>query len=176
MTMLDRTTYDLGWYIALTEPSRETKAKTGIERCGFVCNLPTFIKSVWAGRTRRRLVTRPLFPGYLFVGFHHGNERWDLVRDVSGVRDFLRVKGRPASIPQLAIDAINIKVGELALPPKQRSAYRKGQEVRVMEGPFAAFLGPIERLSGKGRVAVALNVFGRIVPVDLHETQIEAVA
>ena len=176
MTMLDRATYNLAWYIALTEPSRETKALAGIERCGFVCNLPTFIKSVWAGRSKRRLVTRPLFPGYLFVGFHHGNERWDLVRDVSGVRGFLTTNGRPASIPQGAIDVINAKVSELALPPKLRSSYRKGQTVRVMEGPFAAFLGPIERLNGKGRVAVMLDVFGRKVPVDLHESEIAAVA
>ena len=49
------------------------------------------------------------------------------------------------------------------------------QAVRVIDGPFAAFLGPIERLNGKGRVAVMVNVFGRMVPIDLHETQIEAV-
>lgn len=173
--MLDRTTINVGWYIALTEPSCETKAKTGIMRCGFICNLPTFTKSVWAGRSKRRLVKRPLFPGYLFVAFHFGNERWDLVRDVSGVRGFLTTNGRPASIPQGAIDVIDAKVSELALPPKLRSTYRKGQTVRVMEGPFSAFLGPIERLNGKGRVAVMLDVFGRKVPVDLHESEIAAV-
>jgi transcriptional antiterminator RfaH len=174
--MLDVTAREIGWYIALTEPSRETKALSGIERNGFVCNLPTFIKSIWAGRSKRRLVTRPLFPGYLFVRFDQGYERWDIVRDVSGVRGFLSVNGRPARIPQLAIDTINIKVAEMKLPPKQRSAYREGQSVRIMEGPFAALVGPIERLSNRGRVDVLIDLFGGKVPVEVHESEIEAVA
>jgi transcription antitermination factor NusG len=174
--MLDRTTINVGWYIALTEPSCETKAKVGILRYGFLCNLPTFTKSIWAGRSKRRLVKRPLFPGYIFVGFNFGNERWDLVRDVSGVREFLRVNGRPASIPQAAINVIDAKVDELALPPKQRSTYRKGQDVRVIDGPYSGFLGPIERLNGKGRVSVMLDMFCRKVPVEVHESEIAVVA
>ena len=175
--MLDVTTANLGWYIALTEPSREITTASRLVSLRFQCYLPTFIKSVWAGRSRRRLVTRPLFPGYLFIGMVRGDEQWERIRKADvGARDFLKISGHPVTVPYAAIEAIKIKEGELLLPPKQRSSYRKGQQVRIMEGPFSAFLGPIERLNGKGRVDVMVNVFGRMVPLNLHEMQIEAVA
>lgn len=175
--MLDVTAMHLDWYIGLTEPSREMTAAAGLIGRRFQCYLPTFIKSVWAGRTRRRMVTRPLFPGYLFIGMLRGDEQFERVRnEVTGLRNFLKISGRNVVVPYAAIEAIKIKEGELLLPPKQRSAYRKGQEVRIVEGAFVAFLGPIERLNGAGRVDVLVNVFGRMVPLNLHETQIEAVA
>lgn len=171
--MLDRTRIETGWYIALTEPSRETTAAAGLVGRRFTCYLPTFIKSVWASRNKRRKVTRPLFPGYLFVELQLGNEPWDYVRSVPGIREFLKTAGRPVTVPVMALDRIKLKEEELLLPPKDRAAYWKGKEIEVMKGPFAGFLGPIERMNGRDRVQVMLSVFGRGVPVDLHESEIK---
>ena len=175
MSMLDRTRIETAWYIALTEPSRENTAAAGLIGRRFVCYAPSIIKSVWTATKKRRLVSRPMFPGYLFVQLHLGNEPWNYVRGVPGIREFLKTMGRPVTVPAMAIDKIKLKEGELLLPPKDRAEYWKGKQVEVMSGQFATFLGPIERMTGKDRVKVMLDVFGRGVEVDLHESEIRFV-
>jgi transcription antitermination factor NusG len=43
-----------------------------------------------------------------------------------------------------------------------------GQVVRIVDGPFADFVGKLEKLSGVGRVAMLLSLFGRSVSVTLR--------
>lgn len=50
------------------------------------------------------------------------------------------------------------------------------EEVRVADGPFASFVGPITELDdAKFRVKVDVNIFGRSTPVELDIAQIEKV-
>jgi transcriptional antiterminator NusG len=51
---------------------------------------------------------------------------------------------------------------------------KAGQMVRVVDGPFAAFKGKIDRLDSNGRLKVAGDLFSRMTPVELDEGQIEA--
>jgi transcriptional antiterminator NusG len=62
----------------------------------------------------------------------------------------------------------NIPVG------RRRRLYKTGQLVRVVDGPFSSFIGQIERLDSRGRLAVLLDIFSRGTPVILDEGQIEA--
>lgn len=50
-----------------------------------------------------------------------------------------------------------------------------GQVVTVTEGPFASFPGTVEEMDAvRGRLKVAVNIFGRATPVELEFTQVEA--
>lgn len=51
---------------------------------------------------------------------------------------------------------------------------REGQIVRVINGPFSGFLGEVTAVDGQ-TVNVAVQVFGRVTPVDLASRQIELV-
>ena len=51
---------------------------------------------------------------------------------------------------------------------------RAGQIVRVIAGPFTGFLGEVAAI-GEQTVNVAVQVFGRVTPVDLASGQIELV-
>jgi transcription antitermination factor NusG len=46
--------------------------------------------------------------------------------------------------------------------------------VRVVDGPFAAFNGKIDRLDLNGLLKVLVDLFSRMTPVELDEGQIEA--
>jgi transcription antitermination factor NusG len=48
----------------------------------------------------------------------------------------------------------------------------RGQSVRILRGPFADFVGTIERLDDAGRVRVLLEMMGTAVPVALHRSAI----
>ena len=48
---------------------------------------------------------------------------------------------------------------------------REGQIVRVIDGPFAGFRGEVKNVDGQ-TAKVAVQVFGRVTPVDLTFGQI----
>jgi transcription termination/antitermination protein NusG len=51
---------------------------------------------------------------------------------------------------------------------------REGQIVRVIAGPFAGFRGEVAAVDEQ-TVNVAVQVFGRVTPIDLTPEQIELV-
>ena len=51
---------------------------------------------------------------------------------------------------------------------------RKGQIVRVIDGPMTGFLGEVKKV-GEQTAEVAVQVYGRVTPVDLALGQIELV-
>ena len=57
---------------------------------------------------------------------------------------------------------------------RKRHQVRKGQIVRVTDGPFTGFLGEVKKADGQ-IVKVAVQVFGRATPMDLAPGQIELV-
>jgi transcription antitermination factor NusG len=52
----------------------------------------------------------------------------------------------------------------------------KGQTVRILSGPFADFVGTLERLDESGRVRVLLDMMGTAVPVALHRSALSPAA
>jgi transcriptional antiterminator NusG len=53
---------------------------------------------------------------------------------------------------------------------------RKGQIVRIIDGPFTGFLGEVKEVDvHEQAIKVAAQVFGRVTPVDLALGQIELV-
>jgi transcriptional antiterminator NusG len=58
--------------------------------------------------------------------------------------------------------------------PRVRVGFRKGQSVRVTNGPFIDFVGVVDDISpDKGKVKVLLSLFGRETPVELDFLQVE---
>ena len=59
---------------------------------------------------------------------------------------------------------------------KGRVGYGLGDEVKVIDGPLAGFLGIVDELEPeKDRVRVVVSMFGRETPVDLELDQVEVI-
>lgn len=124
---------------------------------------------------QRRTTERKFFPGYVLVQMEMNDETWHLVNNVPRVLGFIGgTADRPAPISQKEADRILNRVEESVEKPRPKTVFDPGQEVRVVDGPFADFNGVVEEVNyDKSRLRVAVTIFGRSTPVDLDFSQVE---
>jgi transcriptional antiterminator NusG len=58
--------------------------------------------------------------------------------------------------------------------PQVKVGFKKGESVRVVDGPFTDFIGTVDEINvAKGKVKVMLSLFGRETSVELDFLQVE---
>ena len=121
---------------------------------------------------QRRTVTKKILPGYILVQMRMSDQSWNIVRNTPGVTGF--VSGGTKPVPLKEDEVGQIVKQMTAETPKVKVGFRKGQGVRVTDGPFTDFMGIVDDISTeKGKVKVLLSLFGRETPVELDFLQIE---
>ena len=124
-----------------------------------------------SGKTRVR--QKNSFPGYIFVETEMGEEAWHLVKDTSKVTGFIGNQ-RPQEVKPPQIDELRKAIVEGAVKPKPRISFEAGDEIRVIDGAFANFMGTVEEVKpDKQKLKVKVSIFGRATPVELDFTQVE---
>jgi transcriptional antiterminator RfaH len=162
------------WFVAHTLPKSERRAELHLGAQGFRSYLPRIEKTVRHAR-QLKTVRSPLFPRYLFVILDLERDRWLSVRSTFGVSHLIVCgDGRPVPVP--------VGVVELMIERSEANLIRldcdlvKGQQVRILSGPFADLVATLERLDAAGRVQVLLEMMGTAVPVTLHRSALAPAA
>jgi transcription elongation factor/antiterminator RfaH len=162
------------WFLVHALPKGERKAQLHLGMQGFRTYLPQIRKTIRHAR-QLRTIQAPLFPRYLFVILDLDRDRWLSVRSTVGVsRLFTHQDGRPVPVPvgivESLIEQSNGNVTRLD------TSLVKGQQVRILSGPFTELVGTLERLDETGRVQVLLKMMGAAVPVTLHRSALSPAA
>ena len=120
---------------------------------------------------QRRTMTKKTLPGYVLIRMKMSDQSWGVVRNPPGVTGFVSSGTKPAPLEEEEVNRI-LKQME-AEAPTVKVGFRKGQGVRVVDGPFTDFVGAVDEISGeKGKVKVLLSLFGRETPVELDFLQV----
>lgn len=149
----------LRWYVVNTKVNAEQSARLHLERQGYSVFLPSFRRTVRHARTLRE-TRSPLFPSYLFVQFDAAWTRWRPINGTVGVRAVVTGgDGRPAPVPEPIMAQL------FARCPREIMEWREeelavGTRVLMTAGPFANFVGEIQRFDGPGRVRLLLETLG----------------
>lgn len=118
---------------------------------------------------------RKFFPGYIVVQMVLTNETFSLVKLMPQVVMFLGAKNKPIAVSEEEARRLQKQVEEGAIATEDIE-YSVGQEVHVIDGPFAGFNGIAAEVDNlKQKMTVTILVFGRETSVALDFTQVERV-
>jgi transcriptional antiterminator RfaH len=109
-----------------------------------------------------------LFPGYLFVLIEL---QWRAAHYCPGVLRLVMDGLQPARVPATAIAEIKSRErnGLIALPDR----FKRGDQVRILRGPFRERLAIYAGMAPHERVAVLLQLLGGVQRVTLAADAIE---
>jgi transcription termination/antitermination protein NusG len=125
---------------------------------------------------------RKLYPGYVFVNMNLYDEEkklvdksWYFVRETPGVIGFAD-GDRPVAMKNHEVEGMLAQMREREEKITPKISFAVGDKVKVGDGPFQSQEGVIEDVDpDKGRVRVAVSIFGRSTPVELEYWQVEKI-
>ena len=115
------------------------------------------------------------FPGYVLVKMEMTDEAYHLVKNTPKVTGFLGTQNKPQAVSDREVERILGRVAEAgAAKPRPVVNFEIGERVKVSDGPFQSFEGMVSDVDeDRGRLKVAVMIFGRETPVDLEYSQVE---
>lgn len=175
------------WYIIHAYSGFENKVKEailadatrlGLEQLVEAVEVPT--EKVTEVRRGKKITSdRKFFPGYVLAKLSMNDDVYHLVKNTPKVTGFLGSSGKPQPISEAeAARILNTKEEAATAAPKTKLKvdYEIGDQVKVLDGPFASFNGVVEELDfDRSRVKVSVSIFGRATPVELEFEQVERV-
>ena len=188
------------WFVLHTLTGQENKAQKSIEARvklermeDFVgrCVIPTE-KVTEKKDGKKRTITKKFFPGYVLCELALYDEArgvdengtkaiyertWQFLRETPGVIGFVG-GDRPTPLKQQEVDAILLdKPSSGQSVARPRVNFSVDETVKITDGAFMGLTGQISMVDpDKGKLKVEVQVFGRKVPVDAEDWQVEKVA
>lgn len=168
------------WYVIHTYSGYEERVKKNLEqRIRFMDSGSEILQvviptedEIEVKNGQRRTVTKKILPGYVLVQMKMTDQSWVVVRNTPGVTGFVGSGSKPTPLQEDEVGQI-LKQME-AEAPKVKVGFRRGQSVRVTDGPFIDFVGLVDEINTeKGKVKVLLSLFGQETPVELDFLQVE---
>ena len=103
-------------------------------------------------------------------------EVWYMIREAPGAGDIIGGDRKPIPMKDSEVEKLLERVERGEEKPKAKIEFRRGDRVRVKEGPFVNFDGEVEEvLPASGCLKLMLTIFGRPTPVELEYWQVEAI-
>jgi len=177
------------WYVLRVASNKEDQVREALERKVKIEGLqdrigrilvPTERRPSPRGRSDKKYVERKMYPGYVFIEMDPeedgsiGEQAWFLIKETTGVGDFISSAGKPTPMRQPDVDKMLMQVEKAQEGAPVSVEFSKGEQVKIKEGAFENFEGAVDEvLPDKGLIRVIVTIFGRATPVELEYWQVE---
>lgn len=167
------------WYVVHTYSGHENKVAETLKQRAQTMNLESYIlemliptqEKIQIKRGKKQAIKEKIFPGYMLIRMILTDESWLLVRTTAGITGFVGMGNKPTPLAASEVKTIQKYTSQGAATYKAN--FEHGEAVRIVEGPFADFLGTVSGIDeGKGKVTVLVSIFGRETPVELDFLQV----
>ncbi len=173
------------WYIVHAYSNFEKKVAEAIKQAAVEKGMSDLFEEVFVPtedvtevrRGRKVTSERRFLPGYVLVKMILNDQTYHLIKETPKVTGFLGSGNRPMPVSQKEVDRIRGVATDSVERPRSTITFEIGENVRVVDGPFASFSGVVEDVDeDTQRVKVAVSIFGRATPVELEFAQVEKAA
>ncbi|MGH9680677.1 MAG: transcription termination/antitermination protein NusG, partial [Candidatus Acidiferrales bacterium] len=162
---------DGSWYAIQTFPRHEKAVATRLAMDGIECLLPLTVEErKWSDRRKR--VSVPLFPGYIFLQlFDYDLERLDVLHRPGVVR-FVGNRRETMSIPFEEIQGIR-RLMENKISCRPHPFLAEGQRVRVRTGALEGLEGILVRVNENESVVLSVRLIQRSLAIRVEGYDLE---
>ncbi len=171
------------WYVIHTYSGHENKVKANLERAiqynrmqdmfGEVLVVTEDYAVMKAGK--KRITKRKTFPSYVLLEMAMGDDTRALVQNIPGVTHFVGER-RPAPLSEAEVRRIRGQEVKEKGTVTTEVAFKIGESVKVMDGPFADFVGTVDEINAeRGKLRVMVSIFGRPTAVELDIAQVTTI-
>ncbi|MEK7298550.1 MAG: transcription termination/antitermination protein NusG [Candidatus Margulisiibacteriota bacterium] len=170
------------WYILQCYSNHENKVRDRIQQLiddkvfnGKVARVLVPQEETVEIRNNKRVEsTARIFPGYVFVEAAMDDEVGFEIRRIPGVVKFMGTKFAPSPVTENEILKVLRKVGDKS--KKIEVDFEMGEVVKVVDGAFRGYSGPISDISPeRGKLKALISIFGRETPVELDFDHVEKI-
>lgn len=171
------------WYVirvagnkekSMAEKIKSELAATGLDKN--VNNIIVPIEKKFIMKEGKKTIREViLYPSYVLIETDNISEVKNMLKGFSGVSGFISDRaGSPQPLTKADVNAMIGKIEELEeIETKGLSPFIIGESVKIIDGPFAGFVGIIEMADAdKNKLKVDVMIFGRKTPVDLSYMQV----
>ncbi|WP_025270593.1 transcription termination/antitermination protein NusG [Hippea sp. KM1] len=176
---------DFKWYAIHTQVGYEDKVRVMLQNKLKEEGLESEVEEIFVPfeevieikkNNKKEKVKKCLYPSYVFVKARMSDKLYNLVKRMSFVSGFVGYKNEPLPMDESEIREIMQRVESSKEAPRLSVSFEPGEQVRVLDGPFANFTGTIDEVDvDKGRLKILISIFGRSTPVELNYNQVEKV-
>ncbi len=169
LSINERNCLDTAWWAVYTRHQHEKAVSEMLSAKGFDVFLPLY-ESTRRWKDRRKVLSLPLFPCYLFV--RGGIDRRLQVLTTPGVHMILYRGQHVAIVPDSEIEAIR-RAAEGRLRVEPHPFLKCGMRVRVTRGALAGVEGILIRKKNLFRLILSVDMLAQSVAVEVHSSDVE---
>lgn len=113
-----------------------------------------------------------LFPGYIFVHIDLSTDDQRKVQSTYGISHILKVGRQIGTLPKNFIE--ELKTAKVNVPETGAGALKPGDNIEIINGPFAGLIAKISKLNSQGRLKCLFNILeGKInVSIDAKDVMV----
>jgi transcriptional antiterminator RfaH len=147
------------WFILQFKPNSYRQAVKNLNHQGFDTFLPLYDTT---SRKGSRFITskQPLFPGYMFITFDKAQTKWHKINNTYGVSRLVTFNSTLKPLPSTVVDSL-MQLYDLSGKSLPIKKLKKGDQVKVLKGPFANFIATVETYETDQRIWILMDLMGR---------------
>ena len=159
------------WYVLQFKTNSHYIAQQNLKRQKFETFIPMQeIVSQKGSKFFKQL--RPLFPGYMFIKFDSSTTSWQKINNTYGVIRLVNFNSGPVSVSTELITQL-IQQCDTKQCLTFIKSFKKGDHVRITNGPFLNFLSTIESIEQNQRIWLLLDLMGTKIKTKINLKNIE---
>ena len=170
------------WYIVHTYSGYENKVRESLKQRTEALGMDNDIgeiliptEDVVEMRDGAKVISKKkFFPGYVLINMEMNDATWHVVKNTPKVTGFVGSGLKPTPLSQEEVDRIINQVSVAAEKPKPKFQFQRGDQVRIVDGPFSNFSGIVDEVNqDRATLKVMVTIFGRSTPVELDFLKVE---